>query len=145
MNGVIGIQGLSAIAHTTFNSSLTLLRLKVAVKKMPQNRQYTMIPENGNPDTFQIAASSSNISDGPGVRTWKYFETRGQHQQSLAKYTFTCFIHYTHTLLKLNSKYRIIKPKNLQRYPITVFWHKDSKMAGSKPLIQEADPCITKQ
>ena len=69
MNGVIGIQGLSAIAHTTFNSSLTLLRLKVAVNKMPQNLQYTMIPENGNPDTFQIAALSSNISDGPGVWT----------------------------------------------------------------------------
>ena len=27
---------------------------------------------------------------------------------------------------------------------MTVSWHKGSKMAGSKPLIQEADPCITK-
>ena len=37
-----------------------------------------------------------------------------------------------HTLLKLNSTYRIIKPKNLQRYPVPVSWHKGSKIARSE-------------
>ena len=35
------------------------------------------------------------------------------------------------------------KTNKMQRYHVTVSWHR-SKMAGSEPLFQEADPHITK-
>ena len=58
-----------------------------------------------------------------------------------------------HQNILLNLLYTQNKPKNLQRYPVTVSWHKGSNnhnlitavlQSQSEPLIQEADPHITK-